>query len=117
MRNNVKISNWRKIGSSRSRSFNFEAPSGNQFDSGVGFNVTEMDVLGDGTWLQNSVSVHLNHNAGFEFDPEVSIFRDKAPSKEDFVVLRLVNNVKIFLSPEQLDKLQAVVNSPIEEQE
>ena len=109
MRNNVKISNWRKHGQSRSRSFNFRAPSGNQFDSGVGFKVSEMDMKSDGTWLHNALNVHLNHNKGFEFDPEITNHEKSDRVIEDFVVLDLANNVKIFLSPEQFDKLQAVV--------
>ena len=109
MRNNVKISNWRKHGKSRSRSFRFNAPSGNQWDSGVGFSVSEMDMNSDGTWLHNALSVHMHHTGGFEFDPEITNHEKSDRVTEDFVVLDLANNVKIFLSPEQFDKLQEVV--------
>ena len=109
MKNNVKISNWRKLGKARSRNFKFNAPSGNQYDSGVGFNVTEMDMKADGTWLHNALNIHMNHTVGFEFDPEITNHEKSDRVTEDFVVLDLANNVKIFLSPEQFDKLQALV--------
>ncbi len=109
MRNNVKISNWRKHGKSRSRSFRFNAPSGNRYDTnGVGFNVSEMDMNSDGTWLHNALSVHLNQQ-GCEFDPKLSNFNFVLRDKEDFVCLDLTSNVKIYMSPEQFDQLQEVI--------
>lgn len=109
MKNNVKIGNWRKHGNARSRNFKFNAPSGNQYDSGVGFNVTEMDMKADGTWLHNALNVHMNHNKGFEFEPELSNHAKGGTIQNDFVVLDLANNVKIFMTPEQFDELQRVV--------
>ena len=110
MRNNVKISNWRKHGKSRSRRFIFSAPSGNRYDThGVGFNVTEMDMNSDGTWLHNALSVHLNSRDDFEFDPEISNYNSVLRVNGDVVSLNLTDNVKIYMSPEQFDKLQAVV--------
>ena len=109
MRNNVKISNWRKHGRSRSRRFDFRAPSGNQFVSGVGFSATEMDMRCDGTWLNNNLYVHLNHNESFEFEPEFTNHEKSDTIDEDFVVLNLANNVKIFMTPEQFDGLQTAI--------
>ena len=109
MRNNVKISNWRKHGRSRSRRFDFRAPSGNQFASGVGFSATEMDMRCDGTWLNNNLYVHLNHNESFEFEPEFTNHEKSDTIDEDFVVLNLANNVKIFMTPEQFDGLQTAI--------
>ena len=119
MRNNVKISNWTKHGKARSRRFDFRAPSGNQFDSGVSFSATEMDMKTDGTWLRNNLYVHLNHNEGFEFDPEITNHVNRADNRESFVVLNLANNVKIFMTPKQFDELQRVVkyHDPREEQD
>ncbi len=110
MRDNVKISNWRKHGKSRSRRFIFSAPSGNRYDTnGVGFNITEMDMNSDGTWLHNSLGVHLNHKDGFEFDPEISNFNSVLRVNEDFVCLNLTSNIKIYMSHEQFDQLQEVI--------
>ena len=109
MRDNVRISNWRKHGKSRSRHFSFRAPSGNQYDSGVGFNVTEMDMKADGTWLHNAVNVHLNHTDDFEFEPEITNIEKSDTIQDNFVVLNLANNVKIFMTPEQFDGLQTAI--------
>ena len=109
MRNNVKISNWRKHGKARSRRFDFRAPNGNQYDVGVGFSATEMDMKRDGTWLHNALNVHMNHNEGFEFEPEITNHEKGGVIHNDFVVLDLANNVKIFMTPKQFDALQTAI--------